>query len=117
MKKCKECSLEIDDMSKFDVCFNCRQNSESEPSNELKEVPKKVGDTKPDNTSEDVDSPILGVNEHILNLMKKQTLLLTTQHRLQNRISNNLVFFFWITIIFIFIIPLMWIVFGLSVLL
>jgi len=59
----------------------------------------------------------LSFEERVLNTLSKQNQILIEQNKSQKRISNNVLFFFWITIFSLFILPLMWIIFGLSVLL
>ena len=59
----------------------------------------------------------LSFEDRILNILGKQNKILIEQHKLQKRTSNNVLFFFWITIISLFILPIIWIIFGLSILL
>ena len=59
----------------------------------------------------------LNFEDRILNILDKQSKILIEQHKLLKRISNNVLFFFWITIISLFILPIIWIIFGLSILL
>ena len=49
----------------------------------------------------------LSFEERVLNILGKQ-------QKLQERMSNNILFFFWITVISIFIIPLIWTLLGVS---
>lgn len=68
--------------------------------------------------TEETSSEInLSFEERVLNTLSNQNKILIEQHKSQKRISNNVLFFFWITIISLFILPLMWIIFGLSILL
>jgi hypothetical protein len=63
---------------------------------------------------ENQDGSNLSENKQIINLLSKQNKILLEQQKTQKRISNNLLFFFWITIIFGFLLPISWVVFGLS---
>jgi len=121
MKKCKECDLEMDDTSRFDVCYNCRHDSGTKKPDDIKSDSdknnKETPDQKTENNPPDDNPKNLSLDEQMLGQVKKQTKILLEQHKLQKRISNNVLFFFWITIISLFIVPLMWIIFGLSVLL
>ena len=63
---------------------------------------------------ENTDGSNLSDEKKILNILSKQNQLLQEQHKTQKRISNNLLFFFWITIIFGFLLPLSWVIFGLG---
>ena len=59
----------------------------------------------------------LSFEDRILNILGKQNKILIEQHKLQKRTSNNVLFFFWITIISLFILPIIWIIFGFRILL
>ena len=60
---------------------------------------------------ENQDGSNLSEDKQIINLLSKQNKILLEQQKTQ-KISNNLLFFFWITIIFGFLLPLSWVVFG-----
>lgn len=100
MKKCEKCGLEMDDLSKFEVCYTCRHDSVGEKTDDVINVSDKKIDPNPVKKTENVGLPKnQSFDEQVLYHVNKQTKLLTEQYKLQKRISNNILFFFWITII------------------
>tara|TARA_B110000902_G_C14107666_1_gene513091 strand:- start:366 stop:707 length:342 start_codon:yes stop_codon:yes gene_type:complete len=100
MKKCKECDLEMADIANFEVCYNCRHDSGTKKSNDVKSGSDKNNeDTPVQKTENNHQSKNQSFDEQMLFHNNKQTKILIEQHKLQKRISNNVLFFFWISII------------------
>ena len=96
MKKCEKCDLEMNDLSQFEVCYSCRQDFRDEKKDEV----IKIIDPKPVIKPENIEQPKnQSFDEQLLYNVNIQTKLLTEQYKLQKRISNNVLFFFWISII------------------
>ena len=96
MKKCEKCGLEMNDLSQFEVCYSCRQDFRDAKKDEV----IKIIDPKPVIKTENVEQPKnQSFDEQVLYHVNRQTKLLTEQYKLQKRISNNVLFFFWISII------------------
>lgn len=90
----------MDDLSKFEVCYSCRHDSEDEKTDDVINVSDKKNGPNPVKKTENVEQPKnQSFDEQVLYHVNKQTKILTEQYKLQKRISHNVLFFFWITII------------------
>jgi len=104
-------------LSELEEKYNSGEITLKEKSSSYEKYLKENKSTELSTNQDNEHNPNSSIEEQILNKLSKQTKILLEQHKLQKRISNNVLFFFWITIISLFIVPLMWIIFGLSVLL
>jgi len=100
MKKCTKCDLEMDDLSKFEICYSCRHDSVIKQTEEVKSIPEIKNEDIPLQKKENnKQTNNQSFDEQVLYHINKQTKILIEQHKHQRRISNNILFFFWITII------------------